>query len=180
MTSDKGVIGTFRRVWKTADAFKLPVGWKKVLTTRQYLMCIGLMPHVPHQQVFGRVHGVMQRHRKFNGTQIGTQVTGVVGQFIYNQLSNLIADLFQLIDFQLSEVTRVLDAVKKGCLRHIHESGMQKYAFFTYPSILFYNFVLHGFQNQFACIPGTVYLDTCPSVVCHGFLLCRADWSALA
>ena len=77
MACSERVILALGGIGKTAQAVQLAVVVKLVATTGQYLVGIGLMAHVPHQAVVGRVEHVVQRHDDFHGAHTRGEVAGV-------------------------------------------------------------------------------------------------------
>ena len=69
MSAGKRVVFAFHRCGERTDAVQLAVGVKLCAPSRQNLMSVGLMPHIPHDAVVGRVKHIVQCHREFHYTQ---------------------------------------------------------------------------------------------------------------
>ncbi len=75
-------------------------------------MGIGLMAHIPHQSVFGRVVHIVQGHDDLDGAKARSEVSGVDAHLFDNELSKSLADIRQLLDGQFPEISRTIDSVQ--------------------------------------------------------------------
>ena len=74
-------------VRESAQATQLAQGWERVASACQYLVRIGLMAHIPHQSVFGRIVHIVQRHDDLDGAQARSEVSGVDAHLFDDELS---------------------------------------------------------------------------------------------
>ena len=102
------VVFALQRRGKRAYAAKLAVGEEAVAPARENLVAIGLVAHVPHYAVVGRVKHVMQRHGELYHAKTGGEVARVDRHFLDDVLPQLVAHLGQLLHAKLSQVGRVL------------------------------------------------------------------------
>ena len=105
------VVFAFGRTWKRTDAMQLPVRAEPVAPPRQYLVPVGLMPHVPHDTVLRRVENVMQGHRNLHRTQRRREVPRVHRHFVDNLPAQLLAHFGQPLEVEPPQVGRVFDLV---------------------------------------------------------------------
>ena len=75
-------------------------------------MPVSLMSYVPHNAVVGRVEDIVQRYGQLHHTKARRQVSGIDGKLFDDVLSKLLADLWQLVNRQLSEVSRIVNAIQ--------------------------------------------------------------------
>ncbi len=68
-----------------------------ITTSRQDLMCIGLMPDVPYKFVVGGIEYVMHRNRQLYGTKRRAGVSAYTGAGVDNELSDLVGDLLKVL-----------------------------------------------------------------------------------
>jgi len=80
--------------------------------SRQDLVRIGLMAHVPHDAVMRRVEHLVQRQREFDGAQVGRQVSARFGYRLQHEAAQFVGELFQFATIQALEVSRRLNAVQ--------------------------------------------------------------------
>ena len=62
MAAHKGVIGALLWGGEWTDAAQFAVGAELLAASRQYLVAVGLMAHVPNDAVFGSVVDIVQGH----------------------------------------------------------------------------------------------------------------------
>ena len=111
---DKGVVFALFGRREGLDALEAAVGREGIATSRQYLVPIGLVPHVPHDAVVRRIIDVMQGHGEFYSTQAGGKVSRVTRHFFDDVLSQFLADFGQLFYPQFPQVFRGSDAVQQA------------------------------------------------------------------
>ena len=92
---------------------QLAVGLKLLAPARQDLVAVGLVAHVPHDAVVGRIEDVVQRHGQLYHAQARSQVARVHRQLLHDVLSQFVAQFGQLLHAQFSEVGRQLYLVQK-------------------------------------------------------------------
>ena len=110
MGGAEGVVIAFVAARETAQAVQLAQRGHPVAATRQDLVRIGLMAHIPDDAVFGRVEHVMQGHRQLDRAQVGTQVATGTGNAVQQKLPQLFGQGLELLTRQLAQVMGGLDA----------------------------------------------------------------------
>ncbi len=70
----------------------------------QHLVCIGLMPHVPHDAVVGRVEDIVQGDGQFHHAERRGKMPGILAQLLYEAVPKFVTDSWQLLYGQFSEV----------------------------------------------------------------------------
>ena len=109
VAAGEGVVFALGGGGEGAKTMEFAVRAKLVAPPCKNLVPIGLVPHVPHDAVFGRVVYVMQRHGQFHYAQTGGQMPGIHRQFVDDVVAQLLAELGQFFHFQLAQVGRALD-----------------------------------------------------------------------
>ena len=82
MSTAERVVLTLVGVRERLQPVQPAVGAEQVAPTRQNLVSVGLMPHIPHNTVVRRVEHIMQRHRQFHHTQARSQMARVHRQLL--------------------------------------------------------------------------------------------------
>src|SRR5450759_3483018 len=108
MPGTKCIIFAFGHPRKPADAFVHPVGMKNILPACKDLMCISLVADIPDDLIERSIEYIMDSNGKFNRTQAGTQVSGICGDHINDELPDLCAEPGNIFNFQLPKVRRVI------------------------------------------------------------------------
>ena len=65
---------------------------KNIATSGQYFMPVSLMTHIPHYPVIRCIKDIMKRHRQFHHTQTGSQMSGILRNFINNKISKFLTN----------------------------------------------------------------------------------------
>ena len=112
MTRRERIVLALLRCGESAQATQLAQGCERVASACQYLMGIGLMTHIPHQPVLGRVVHIVQGHDDLDGSQARSKVSGVDAHLFDDELSKRLADIRQLLDGQFPEISRTIDSVQ--------------------------------------------------------------------
>mmetsp|Transcript_32147 Transcript_32147/g.73961 ORF Transcript_32147/g.73961 Transcript_32147/m.73961 type:complete len:204 (-) Transcript_32147:163-774(-) len=99
---------------ETADAVRLTQRGKPLATARQNLMRITLVRHVPNDLILGHVEHVVQRHRQFDHSQTGAQVTARLRHVFQHFPAQLVRQLFQLAQVQALHVGRKFYGIEDG------------------------------------------------------------------
>ena len=87
---------------------QLAVGAEQLAPTGQYLVAVGLVPHIPYDAVVRGVQHIVQGHGQLHHAQARRQVAGVHRQLLHDGLPQLIAHLRQLVYCQPSQVGGVV------------------------------------------------------------------------
>ena len=106
MSAGEGIIFTLQRGREGAYAAQLSVGGEGLSASCEYLVSIGLMPHVPHDAVVRCLEHIVQSYSQLHCSKAGSKVTRIARNFLDDIIAKLLADLGQLADFQLSQVLR--------------------------------------------------------------------------
>jgi hypothetical protein len=91
---------------KTGQPAKLLYRMQLVASPCQDLVRIGLVANVPDQAVIWRVKDIMHRHGQFYGTQTRTRMAAHARTRIDNELADLVGNLLQVFNTELSQVDR--------------------------------------------------------------------------
>ncbi|KAG1252318.1 hypothetical protein G6F65_017972 [Rhizopus arrhizus] len=78
--------------------------------SRQDLVRVGLVAHVPDDPVMRRVEHLMQRQRELDRAQVGRQVPARFGYRLQHEAAQFVRKLLQLATIQALEVCRGLNA----------------------------------------------------------------------
>src|SRR5688572_7154598 len=89
----KSVIDAFFAAGKPQDAFILPQRMELVAPSRQDLVPISLVSNVPDQLVFRSIKDIVQRDRKLNGTETGSQMPARLRDGVDHEAAQLICKL---------------------------------------------------------------------------------------
>ena len=100
MSADKGIIFALLGRGERANAVKLTIGAELLTTTRQNLVSVCLMPYIPHDTVLRRIKYIMQGHRQLHHTEARCQMAWINRKLLYYVLTQLIADLRQVLGLQ--------------------------------------------------------------------------------
>ena len=114
MTCSEGVVRALVTARKAADAVVFPVLLEGFAAAGQDLVRIGLVPHVPHDFVFGGVEYVVDGHGDFHGAQAGTDVAGVLRTAGNDILAQLRAELCQLFFVHRPDAGGIVDRFEEG------------------------------------------------------------------
>ena len=71
------------------------------------------MTRIPDEGVVGRVEDPVKGNREFDDTEIGAQVSAGLSHFADEELSDVLSELFQLLQAEPVEVPRVVN-----CFQH--------------------------------------------------------------
>ena len=104
MTADEGVVLALLGRGEGTKAAQLTVGTETVTTTGQDLMAVGLMAHIPYDAVIRGIIDIMKGYCQLYHTKARSQVAGVHGEFFHDEMSQLVTELWQLVNLQLAQV----------------------------------------------------------------------------
>ena len=82
-----------------------------VAPTRDNLMRVCLMAHVPHQLVVGRIKDIVEGKRQLHRAKARGQMTRMLGERVYNILPHLDSQLFEVFCREGSKVFDSIDIV---------------------------------------------------------------------
>ena len=100
-----------RRLIATGKAAQSPIGTYRgelVAPTGDNLVCISLMPHIPHQFVVGRVEHIVEGKRQLHGAEARSKMSRVLRKSVDNILPYLDS---QLLDVGYREGSKVFDSI---------------------------------------------------------------------
>ena len=100
----EGIVRTLLPLRKPADPSVLPQGMKTILSSRQELMGITLMPHVPDQLVPRKIEDIMQGKGQLHDPQIGGKMPPVFGYGGNDLFPNLAAEASHLLDVKFLNI----------------------------------------------------------------------------
>jgi hypothetical protein len=112
MSADKRVVLALLGSGEGTDTAQFAIGIELLATARQNLVSIGLMTHIPHDAVLGCVEHVMKGYGKFYNAQTGSQMSWVLGQFLYDILSQFRTKPGQQINIHLPQLAGVINAIE--------------------------------------------------------------------
>lgn len=122
MPHAESIVLTFRPFRETAQTFVLPVCVKNLSPSGQNFVAVSLVPHIPYELIVRRVEDVMQCDGELYYTETGTEMTPFGGDYIYNEVSQFIADLRQLslLDLGAKICGNINLTEERPCLICIH------------------------------------------------------------
>ena len=120
MGGAKGVVFALRALGEARETIGLAQGADAVAAPGEDLVGIGLMAHVPDQAIFGRVEGVMQRHRQFDDAKARAQMTTGDGHRADGLATQFVGDLRQFLLREFAQIRRQMDRVEQGGLTLSH------------------------------------------------------------
>src|SRR5690606_20761670 len=95
MAYTKSIIFTFSTFWKTTNSVQLSICVKNVFSARKNFMPVGLVAHIPNQDIIGGIEHVMKRNRKFNTAKTGAQMPFFCGDNIDDEFTKFLRQLRQ-------------------------------------------------------------------------------------
>ena len=108
MSAAESVVFALVGMRKWLQTVQLAVGAELVTPSREYLMSICLMSHVPHNAVVGGVEHIMQRHSQFHHTKTRSQMPRIHRQFLNDITPQFLTHRWQLLHIQLAQVNRII------------------------------------------------------------------------
>ena len=102
----EGVVFAFAWGGESRDAPQLAVGVEHVAPPGQYLVPVGLVPHVPDDAVVGRVEHIVQGHGEFHHAEARPQVSRVLGHLVDDERAQFGGDHSQVFLRHLLQVGR--------------------------------------------------------------------------
>ena len=105
----KGVKFAFIALGKTTQSTQLPERGHAVFATRQDLVRIGLVPHIPNQSVLWGVKDVVKGQRELNRSQIRAQMPACLGHTLEQKSPQLRGQRFELCATQSPHILRSID-----------------------------------------------------------------------
>ena len=94
---------------EAADAPQPALGFERFAAARDDLVGIGLVSHVPHDLIGGRVEDIMQGGGQLHSPQTRREVSGIYRTFVDDIASQLVAVSAQLLRGEPFEVLRRID-----------------------------------------------------------------------
>ena len=111
MADPKGVIRALAALGKTGDAALAAQGSHAGAPPGQDLVRVGLMAHIPHQPIFGRIEDIMQRDGEFHGAEVGGEMAAGPGDRVDQKLAQLVRQRRQTRFWQLAQIQRSIDCL---------------------------------------------------------------------
>ena len=105
---------TLGQARKAADATQFAQGVKTIQPSREQLVGIRLMPHVPDNAVPGRVEDAQKRHGQFHDAKGRGQMAARGGNGLDDHTANFFAQPGQFLFVHALDVARFLDAGQNG------------------------------------------------------------------
>ena len=109
MAGYESIIFALAGIGETAEATHLAIGVEPVATAREYLVHIGLVAHIPHQAVVGRVKHIVQGHIDFDSSHARGKMARIGRQLVNQESAQLLAQRGQRVDGQTLKVGRAVD-----------------------------------------------------------------------
>ncbi len=97
MAGAKGVVFALCPSRETGNAAGLAQAFHGLASTRQNLVRVGLVAHIPYQAVIRRIEDIMQGDGEFDHTKIGRQVAAGLRDAINQKGAQLFCQLWQLL-----------------------------------------------------------------------------------
>ena len=120
MADPKGIVGAFRPFRETADPLVFAVAGKLVPAAGEDLVAIGLMTDVPDKLIIGRIKHIVQRHGQLGNAKAGREMAAVDTYGVDNKLTELIAQLVELLPAQSSEIRGRIYRLEQGSGGNFH------------------------------------------------------------
>ena len=109
MSDTECVIFAFFPFGKSAESAFHPVFEEGLPPACQYLVSIGLMPHIEYDLVSRGVEYIMKSDNEFHSTQTRAEMPRIRRTTVYDVLTDLGAQLFELRIVKLSYIFRSID-----------------------------------------------------------------------
>ena len=103
MRRSEGVVLGLRALRKARQPLPHAQLVHAIASAGQYLVPIGLMPHIPHQPVVRRVKNIVQRNGQLHRAEVGRQVAAGLAHRLDQKLAQFIGQTAQLAAFQLPQ-----------------------------------------------------------------------------
>ncbi len=100
----KRVVLAFVTTGKARQAIELSQRRHALAPSRQDLVRISLVAHIPHDAVFGCVEHIVQRNRELHRTQVGAEVPTGFGDVVQHALAHFVGHAVQIVARQLAQV----------------------------------------------------------------------------
>ena len=101
---------------KAAEAVELPEMVKAFPASRQYLMGIGLMSHVPDDLILRQIQRKVQRHGQLHRSEIGAQMTSRNADLADQEISYFLRKLAIVLPPYLLDIVRLLNGLQQHSL----------------------------------------------------------------
>ncbi len=96
MSDTESVVLAFRARRKWCKPALLLYGVQLLAASREHLVRICLMSHVPNQTVIRRVEDVVQRYREFDGAKTRGEMSATSADALDQELSELLGERWKL------------------------------------------------------------------------------------
>ena len=122
MPRAEAIVLTLAPLGKARQASSLTEGRKGLVPPRQKLVDVALVTHVEDEMIPGTIKDPMHGHGQLHGTQVGGQVTAVLGDGLHQGLADLGTEGGNRLGRQGAQIGRGMNggqvAVchKRGCL----------------------------------------------------------------
>ena len=113
MRRAKGVVFTFIAARKSGQATELAQAAHALASTGQYLVRIGLVPHIPYKPVIGRIKNVVQRHCQLDRTQVGTEMPPGLGDAVKHVGTQFVGQHSELDTREAPQISRTVDGFEQ-------------------------------------------------------------------
>src|SRR5258706_12315394 len=98
MSGAECIVNRFVASQKPAQSAVCLDGMKLISPPRQYLVCVGLVPYVPHELVVWRVKNIVHRDRDLDRTETRARVAADPRAGVDNELASFVRDFLRLLD----------------------------------------------------------------------------------
>src|SRR2546425_9085770 len=99
----------FPLVAKAADAFVGSQRVKTVSSSRDELVRIRLVAHIPHQAISWEIKNPVERQRDLDRAQVGRKMAAVDIDDLHDPLAKLVSKLLELLEGEAFHIFRVVD-----------------------------------------------------------------------
>ncbi len=100
------IVRAFGAEREAVQTARLPDGVKTILASREQLVNVSLMAHVPDKLVFGRAEHVVQGQRQLHHAEIRAQMAAILGQHGDQLVPDFAGQLLQLLQREFLDVQR--------------------------------------------------------------------------
>src|SRR5690606_32087254 len=113
MPGTKSIVFAFAPFREAGEAPHSPVRVNIVTPSREYLVTVRLVAHIPYKLVFGRVENMVERHGKFHHAKAGAKVPPIDRNIVDYEIPEFLTQLHQLRLIQLLQIVRTVNRSQK-------------------------------------------------------------------
>ena len=116
MRGAEGVVLALRALREAGQPAQLAQRAHALAPAGEDLVRIGLVAHVPHQPVIGRLEHVVQRDRQLDGAEVGRQMSARLRDALQHEIAQLGGKLLEFVPREAAQVGGAVDGLQQGML----------------------------------------------------------------